>query len=176
MEDSPKTQKILRAVSCAVLIAYAVVIFGIPLIREGIRLHNINQKDYYVIFDEYNFTLDNYDVYVMVNNKNRDNSERDAIEDLMTDTFVSEMSGVPSRNPMYGNLYERYGRKAIKVHLLLPTEKLDYGWERSYENIVYNMADSGISFSDITDARRALLTVPASASTYADCTVEFELQ
>lgn len=176
MENSPKTPKIIRAVSGAVLLAYIFVIFGIPLLQEGIRLYNIDQKEYYVLFDKYDIRDEQYDIYVMINKKNGDVSDRDAIKALMTDAFVSDMCDVPSRNPMYGNMYERYGRHSIKVHLLLPTDKLKYGWERSYETIVYNMADTGISFGDITGASRALLTVPETASAFADCTLDFGAQ
>ncbi len=105
----------------------------------------------------------------MINDDKSSLSEVDKIKNLITDDFIAQMREVPRLNPLYGNLYEKFGDRKIRVYLLLPTDDLSYGWEKSYDNIRIN-----VDFSIIRNAERAELIIPIGAASPDNCMLTFK--
>lgn len=175
MERSLRNEVIVKIISLAILIGYAVYFVGVPVTKSAVRRYQLRQMPYYVVYDvfsrHYEYSIhhdDIYKIYVMVNEEQSDLSGNDAIKNLVTDSFIAEMRKVPETNPD-GNLYDQYGEHDIWVHLLLPTEELPYGWQKSYLDISCN-----IQFSVISNAERAKLIIPTGASNLNECELVFE--
>ncbi len=170
MERSHKNNIILKIVCASVLTFYAMYFVGVPLIKSTIRKLELRRLPYYVVYDSpYDSTEEYYNIYIMINDDKSSLSEVDKIKNLITDDFVAQMREVPRQNPLYGNLYEKFGDRKIRVYLLLPTADLSYGWEKSYDNIRIN-----VDFSIIRNAERAELIIPIGAASPDNCRLTFK--
>jgi len=157
-------------VCIAGLIGLFMCFFGIDIIKSAIRKNELRKLPYYIVYDSYHsYHRDTFDIYVMVNNEKEESKISDYINNIISDSFISEMRDVPKTNPLDGNLYKLYGDHDIWVHFLFPTSDLPYGWEKTYLDISYNF-----QFDAITRAEKAKLIIPIDASKPNECKLMFE--
>ena len=164
MERSRRNGILLKLFLILVLLGYAGYFLYTPLIKPLIHYIRVQKDDYYVAYGGYNSPENCFYIFVMVND-NKDMPVLETLRKLLTDDFVKAMSEVPTSDPKYGDLSERYGEYDIRVRLVFPNEDVSYGWKTSYELDPYD---------PLFGSGEAVLLIPRGTNRIDECEIVFE--
>ncbi|MBE6568810.1 MAG: hypothetical protein E7658_01160 [Ruminococcaceae bacterium] len=141
------------AVLAVLLIA---AVFCGKFLEKRAEIAALRELPYYTIYQSYVARDEQYRVFLMLNDRTANPED---ILSHFSDTFVREtVSAIHTRS---------YGEHPIVVHILLPGDELPYGWSQSEENIAANI-DTSVFYRNT----HWLLTIPYSAESLAECTLE----
>ena len=160
VEDGIMTKKarvVLSIVLFSSLVLICIVGIGMNHIEQAMRQKGLSQMYSYEVYASYIATREVYYVYEMCN-------PIYTLSDIMTQKFTNEyFKSLKSKidNAEMSNI-------STEIYLMLPSEELPYGWEKSELNISMNFDQSIFHRHTV-----CIITVPYGASTFDDCSIKY---